>query len=271
MKAKVWMLGVALGLWSCAGPVREARAPSASVPHLKVMTYNVNYGLAGDPDTMAAIGECDCDVIFLQETTPRWEEALREGFGERYPHMGFVHSGGAGGMAVLSRRPFSEGEVLEPPDGGWFPAWRVVIDSPLGEVQVLQVHLRPPLSETGSVVSGYLSTPPVRRASMVAFTEVLDLLSATRPGLPTLIVGDFNEAEDGQAIGFLAERGLRSALPEFDPGAETWRWDTSVGEVTSRLDHIVYDPKLAPIQARVVKAGRSDHLPVVAVFERTDL
>ncbi len=48
-------------------------------------------------------------------------------------------------------------------------------------------------------------------------------------GLPTLFVGDFNESDGGRAIAFLAERGFRSALPEFAPGQTTWRWNTSLG------------------------------------------
>jgi endonuclease/exonuclease/phosphatase (EEP) superfamily protein YafD len=81
------------------------------------------------------------------------------------------------------------------------------------------------------------------------------------------VAGDFNEDRDGRAVGFLVARGMQSALPEFVPHAKTWRWDTSLGQVHSRLDHIVYNRQLVPTDAHVVDGGRSDHLPVVATFE----
>ena len=86
--------------------------------------------------------------------------------------------------------------------------------------------------------------------------------------LPTLVVGDFNEEEDGRAVAYLAraEWGMRSALPEFEPKQPTWRWPTSVGTLERRLDHIAYDVRLEPLSVEVLEAGRSDHLPVVGVF-----
>lgn len=39
-----------------------------------------------------------------------------------------------------------------------------------------------------------------------------------------------------------------------------------MGTIHHRLDHIVYDPRLEALSARVLGAGRSDHLPVVATF-----
>jgi len=228
------------------------------------MTYNVNFGLAGDTATLAAIDCPDCDVVFLQETTPTWEALLRETFSGSFPHMAFRHSGGAGGLAVLSKLPFTDADYLEPPPGGWFPAWRVVLETALGPVQVLQVHLRPPISDSGSLLKGYFTTSGVRTQSIERFTEALD------ESVPTLVVGDFNEDEDGDAVKLLLERGMGTALLEFAPDATTWRWDTAVGRISWALDHIVYDPRLTPLSAQVLERGRSDHLPVVAVFEKTN-
>ncbi len=264
-RPSVWfatLLTVVVGaLGGCAGAELKPRASDGQQPHLRVMTYNVNYGLAGDQDTLEAIAKGDCDVIFLQETTPAWESVLREAFEDTH-HMAFLHSSGAGGMAVLSKTPFEADQPLMPPKGGWFPAWRVTVDSPIGPVQVLQVHLRPAISDKGSVVSGYFTTGPIRKDSIETFVESLE------DDMPTLIVGDFNENEGGAAVSFLRERGLVSVLPQFAPEADTWRWTTSVGQVHSRLDHIVYDPALVPLNAEVLQAGRSDHLPVIAVFEK---
>lgn len=227
------------------------------------MTYNVNFGLGGDPRTLAAIRRAGAELVFLQETTPAWERALRRQLGDDYPHMAFRHFGGAGGLAVLSKHPFRDGGYIANLEG-WFPAWRVIVRSPVGPLQVLQVHLRPPVSDGGSVLSGYFSTRGTRLKEIARFARRLN----TR--LPTLVLGDFNEDAGGRAIAHLKSKGMRSVLDEYQPDATTWRWTTSMGiEVTHTLDHIVYSEQLRPLDARVIHAGRSDHLPVVAIFERS--
>jgi endonuclease/exonuclease/phosphatase (EEP) superfamily protein YafD len=79
------------------------------------------------------------------------------------------------------------------------------------------------------------------------------------------VVGDFNEGERGLAIAYLQRRGFTSALGEFG-SQPTWRWPTSIGTVSAELDHIVHSRRLEPLSVKVVTAGRSDHLPVVARF-----
>lgn len=256
-----------IGSVACSsGPGRTARAPSPNQKTLSVMTYNVNYGLAGDESTLAAIDGQHADLVLLQETTPAWEVVLGEHLGARYPFMKFRHCCGAGGMAVLSRFPFRERDYLYPPEGGWFPAWIFEVDAPIGTLQVMNVHLRPQIGDSGpnviGVASGMIRTPAIREG------EISDYFPHLRPKVPTLIAGDFNESEDGDALDYLDERGFRSTLPEFSED-DTWHWNMSViGTVSRRFDHIVYGPGLEPLSARVIQAGASDHLPVVAIFER---
>lgn len=253
-----WLVVATAG--ACATPERTSREPAPGEPHVSILTYNVNYGLAGDPAAVAAIREADADIVCLQETTPAWEAHLRRALADRYPHSGFRHSRGAGGLGFLAKRPFAERAFI-PPTAGWFPAWLVRAETPLGPLDVLNVHLRPPLTENGSIVPGYLATPAVRER------EVEALLPHLAPDVPAVLAGDFNEDEDGDALERLALAGFRSALPEHDAGADTWRWATSLGELSLRLDHVVYDARrLEPLSARVVRAGRSDHFPVHAVL-----
>lgn len=249
-----------LVLAGCAHPPRVARAPNAQEPSLEVMTFNVNFGIPGDARTLALISESTAGLIVLQETTPEWELAGRAVLTKRWPYQRWVHSAGAGGLAVLSTRPFTA-TVLEN-QRGWFPALQVVAESALGPVQVLAVHLRPPVSDSGSFVSGYLTTSPLRRDELSAF------LTALQPGLPTLVAGDFNEGTSGAAVSALHGRGFRSVLPEFEPDAKTWGWTVGSIQLSAQLDHIAASAELEPLNAKVVKGGRSDHQPVVATFVR---
>jgi endonuclease/exonuclease/phosphatase (EEP) superfamily protein YafD len=249
----------------CAShPARPAVAPRADQPHVSVMTFNVNFALAEDETTVEAVAQtgAGADVIFLQETTPQWEAALRPRLSASHPHIEFRHNEGAGGLAVLSRLPVKQFEVLPAVD--WFPAARVVLDTAFGPLQVLSVHLRPPISDRGSAVSGYFVTPPVRRQEIETFAAALD------PDIATLVVGDFNENDGGRALRWLRGRGMRSALPQFQPDAQTWRWQVGLITLRGRYDHMLYDPRLEPLSVQVRRTGRSDHLPVVGVFALAD-
>lgn len=250
---------------ACDKPTRTARH-AAGEATLKVMSFNVNFG-GPDTTSIAAIANADADLVLLQETTSDWEQEIRKNLSKRYPHMAFRHCCGAGGLAILSKDMIDKGSYFKAKEiaGSWFPAWRHVVQTPLGRVQVLNLHLRPQISRGGSVIRGYFTTPTVRRKEIDAHFEQLD------DSIPTIIAGDFNENKNGKAIVFLRKRGLRSALPEFSPSADTWRWKTSIGSVHSQLDHITYDPRLEPINALVLKEGRSDHWPVVATFVRSKL
>ena len=246
-------------LSGCFHATRTARVPALDEPTLAVAAYNVNYGLAGDEETLAAIGATEADVIFLEATNAEWERAIRRAHARTWPYQTYLHAEAAGGMAVLSKRPFDAREVL-PNENGWFSALRVVTRTPLGPLQALVVHLHPPVSESGDWVKGYLSTGPVRRA------ELQSWLPSLERGMPTVVVGDFNEGTRGEAVRWLEAQGLRTALPEFRPREKTWQWPVGPLLLSAQLDHVAYDARLDPIDARVLRAGRSDHFPVIARF-----
>ena len=63
------------------------------------------------------------------------------------------------------------------------------------------------------------------------------------------------------------KRAFAVVVAEFHPRAKTWRWKVLFVNVRQTLDHIFYDHRLTPLDAWVHEGGRSDHLPVVAIFE----
>ena len=226
----------------------------------RVMTYNVQYTSRDHAPTLDAIAAGDADLVLLQEASPTWAREVARRFADRYPHLRFHHTGhGAGDLGVLSRVPVVADQLLPPVPGGWFPAQRLVVETVLGPVQVLHLHLRPML-DGGDPVRGFLTTPPIRRREIETFWPALD------DGLPTLVAGDLNEEHaTGRAIAFLVEQGLR----RVDPGAlATWEfrgaWRGNDVHLRLHLDHILVDPRLAAAHAAVLDAGASDHRPVLA-------
>jgi len=150
--------------------------------------------------------------------------------------------------------------VEELPRVDWFPAARAVLETPIGPLQVLNVHLRPPRTIGGSYLVGHVSTPTVREDEIRSYATALDAK------LCTLVVGDFNEGDHGRAVRWLEALGFRNALPQFEPRANTWRWPIGFITLKASYDHILYDQALELQSAEVRNRGRSDHLPVIGVF-----
>ena len=165
-------------------------------------------------------------------------------------------------MGVLSRYPIVA--VVELPSvGGPFFAWRVVVDTPAGRIQILNLHLRPPMSNGGSWVVGYGSTRETGEQEIAWHMERLD------PALPTLIVGDFDEAVRWPHES-VAPPQLHRPIAQFAGTRQTWQWPVGSLMLRFQLDHILYDARLLAVAGGIVDAGNSDHKPVWADLERVD-
>ncbi|HEY4180175.1 MAG TPA: endonuclease/exonuclease/phosphatase family protein [Kofleriaceae bacterium] len=230
---------------------------------LRLVTYNVNYANPDVAGAVAALAETDADVILLQEVTDAWKGPLKK-LATTYPYQSFhIQGRRAGGLAVISKQPIKADELWSPPTGGYFPAERLLVETPLGSVQILHVHLRPNI-DNGSWFVGYSTTPPVRKKEIETYWAKIDT------SLPTIVAGDFNELPDGLAVKFLAEHGL-ARVPTTGP--TTWHYEREVnGKNVSLLsmdiDHVVVDDKFTVATAEVLDKGASDHRPVVVTLER---
>jgi endonuclease/exonuclease/phosphatase (EEP) superfamily protein YafD len=237
-----------------------SRAEAA--PGLRLMTYNLNYGNPRPDTSLAAIEREDADVVLLQEITSAWKQAIEQRLARRYPHRiyRFQGAGGAGGLAALSKHRISSEELWGPPSGtgAWFPAQRLVVEAPIGPVQILNVHLRPALM-SGSWIKGFLETPPIRRKEIEAHWKKIDAQ------LPTVVAGDFNEDPTGLAVDFLQQRGLTRVSTT---GPTTWHYETGPGTdlLTLDIDHVMIDGRIASHGGRVLDEGTSDHRPVVVTI-----
>jgi endonuclease/exonuclease/phosphatase (EEP) superfamily protein YafD len=242
---------------SCARvrPVEQAVAPS-----MRLLTYNLDKDSANREAALAVIDQADPDVIFFQEASAEWQQLLTSKLRSRYPHVSFNRPKiGYDGIGMMSKFPIVEERLLDKTGGGWFPSQLLVLETPVGRVQFLNVHLRPPSSDTGNKVVGYLTTGGVRRK------EIEGLFGQLRPVGPTIVVGDFNEGDGGQAVEWLKAKRLTDALPEFDRQASTWQGQYLGMRLTDRPDHVMYSAELRCFEARVIPEIASDHDPVLAV------
>lgn len=243
---------------------RPAHADTATKSSLRLMTFNVNFGNPDPDDALAAIEKADVDIVLLQEITAEWKKLLAKRFAKQYPHQVFrIHTRAAGGLAVLSKQSIKTEEVLASPLHGWFPAQRLVVDSTLGSLQILNVHLRPAV-DGGSWIKGFMTTPPLRRKEIETYWKKL-----TTSGVHTVVAGDFNEDPTGTAVAFLENNKLARVVTS---GPTTWRYHVtsaagSSDVLTLDIDHVMLSNKLTATASEVIDAGASDHRPVVVTIE----
>lgn len=237
-------------------------APEPADRALTLMSYNLNFANPDPRATLDAIASAAPDVVLLQEVDQAWEDALVARFSRSYPYRRFhLHATRPpGGIAVLSKYPLAVDAMLAPPRGAWFPAERLVVTGPFGEVQVLNVHLRP--AHDGTWIHGYLTTPPIRLREVEAYWPKL------APELPTVIAGDFNEEPTGSAVSALGHHGL-VRVPTAGP--TTWHYEQQLGGkrvslLSLDIDHVLVDDRLTARDAHVLDAGASDHRPVVVTL-----
>lgn len=255
---RILLAGLTLVAAGC-GVSKPVANASPAAPHIKVLTYNVNWLCAKPTAVRDYLTSSGADVICLQETHPKWENELKR-LAPTYPHSHFVDSNGAGGTAILSKYPLHDIKVL-PGRKGWFPALTACADTPIGTVRFLNVHLHPPVSEKGSpTVSAYWSTPTLRLDEIKGFMDAIDEV------YPVVVLGDFNDEPGSDAVKYVQGKGYANALKTFAPSANTWSWQVGVVTLNKCYDHILCHGKLLCTAAKVTSVRASDHEPVEAVL-----
>jgi len=227
---------------------------------ITLLTYNVNFGRT-DPGVVKILDTLDADIVCLQETTPDWENLLRKNMSQKYSHILFKHCCRAGGLAVLSKFAIKKDTYISN-DIGWFPGWWLLFDTPLGEIQVLNLHLKPGINEKGK--AGFLARE-FFKAQKLHIKELTLFMTYLNPDIPALILGDLNENDKSRAMKWLRKKmGYTDALRLFDKNSRTWEW----GILRGRYDHILFDNTLKCTHTKVYHQGVSDHFPVVGSFRK---
>jgi endonuclease/exonuclease/phosphatase (EEP) superfamily protein YafD len=264
MRSLLLLILLIFGGAACHHPPRRPEAPPQK--HFSLLTYNINWGGPGGATTAEIIKTSGAEIVCLQETTPEWERFLRSELRTGYPFAEFRNSKGrmGGGLAFLSKVPAREVAYI-PSNTGWFDGWIMQFETAIGPVQVLNVHLRPPISDKGSWVSGYFTTSKDRLKELARF------YSQRVNGMPLIVAGDFNDSARSEPIRWLESKGLINALPQFDRSTPTWHWRYHGITLSRRMDQIIYSPQFHCSAARVVQAGESDHFPIETVLGKSPL
>jgi len=248
--------GIALGYESLIGFSVKIPRPAFS-GRVSVLSYNVQTTREPSEDTVRVIREADVDVVCLQEASSAWHHFLWPRLRDKYParlHRDF--RGGYGGLAFYSKYPLRDVRFLPPPPNAWYPAWIVEAETPAGLIQIANLHFRALIADRGGRALGYFTIPRTHRGEADAILDVLT------PGIPTLLVGDFNGNENDPGVWRAERAGFIDVLPQFDRTTPTWFGRLWKLPISARPDHILCSPNFRATSARVLDCGGSDHCPV---------
>lgn len=236
----------------------EPPAPTpAGGERLRVLTLNVltqNYYTNRVERFFRRAG---ADVLVLQELTPYWGEQL-ESLRDLYPHVWPALTPFTGEIAILSRHPIAEAEVLPAPPGTVAGPHnrpvRAVLQVGKARVALYGVHPDTPRS-------------PEQWRRRNAQLRWLAVEIQARGAEPRIVAGDFNTPPWSPHLAdFLRATGLRDASgggprrPTRQPRllAPYLSW------LGAPVDHLLVSAGVAVEAFAVGRDVWSDHLPVIA-------
>lgn len=228
------------------------------------MAYNVLYDSAEIEKSLDAIERADADVLCLRELSTKFTRAFEKRLAKKYPHRSMrPQKSGTWGVGIASRFKLSHAVVFEEQPHR-LPAMEARVATSQGSVLVACLHLFPPVGKHRKS-DGFFETMEKNADLRRKQSEHMVARYAAVKG-PILIVGDLNEAPDGQAVRNFEKAGFRRScrIPNQECGP-TFPGATSVLPAVFEIDHIL-GRGVEFRAARVIREGGSDHYPVYATF-----
>lgn len=232
---------------SGAVPLAWARTPPpACGPSFTVVSANLLM-VHPDPDALAAeLRAFDADVYLFQEYSARWEAELRGLRRHRFVNV----QDDSFGTAIYSRFPLRDAQTI---GLGRVLQATAFVDTPLGPVEVLDVHTLPPRS---------LAYLPIHREGL---RDVEGWIRTARGD--ALVAGDFNAGPSSSLFRRLRDVADDAwALGGTGPG---YTWPNGVFPLPpARLDHVLVSKALTVATVEVGTGIGSDHRPIHATIAR---
>ncbi|MGM0575115.1 MAG: endonuclease/exonuclease/phosphatase family protein [Myxococcota bacterium] len=227
--------------WSAAeAPAAEPpRGQRLRIVYLNVQQPNRDHGQVAD-----YLREAEPDVVVLAEVDGPWVRALGSEL-DGWPHRAVHERVDCFGLAVFSRVPLRDNQIVATPAEVKARWLRVSLDVEGPDLTLVGLHALPPLGEEW--VEG-------TRA-------LLGSLSARRADLAerAVVCGDFNLTPwSADYRRFVEETSLREV-----GASPRGTWPSSVPLLRLPIDHCLTSPDLTVVGLRVGPHVGSDHRPIV--------
>lgn len=242
-------IGTTLGIpaYSGFGQVHAAIHPKdEAAPVYRLLQMNLRFDNAEPGKVLSMIGRIKPDVITLDEVSEMWAQKLHL-LSSAYPHrIVCTIRNNAGGVAILSLRPFGTERAPRCIDGGTFAIANVDFGGRLVEVGALHLHWPWPFDQSDQIDG--LAAP-------------LGEMAAT-----AILAGDLNATPWSAAARRVAEAGAFQPVRLAGP---TWlyrRLPETLRFAGLPIDQIFAKGDVTVHSARTLEAAGSDHLPVLVEF-----
>jgi endonuclease/exonuclease/phosphatase family metal-dependent hydrolase len=268
VRVALWRALIALAcvaVAACSTIPRESidgrrKCPEDS-PTIKIGTYNVFVGTRNLEETATVIRAMNADVVALQEVLPLAAQTLDREFSREYRYRYFSR-----GLGLMSRLPLRNirSERSERGINGFVFA---EVEVGARRLQFANVHLDPLRLWT---IGGIVTLPyqlccghrQIQRA------EVAQIAAHLRPGIPTIVAGDFNNTDDHaieefQRMGYVDTFAAMASKPD---GVSTLHVRLFGLRFGRRIDFILHDKQFGTLDSHLVSGRPSDHDAVVSVL-----
>jgi endonuclease/exonuclease/phosphatase (EEP) superfamily protein YafD len=242
-----------LALAACVMPrwVADARTgPAAGGPALRVLSVNMLIGGADPATVVELVRAQQVDLVAFQEFTAEGQTALEAaGLCDLLPNRIAYPVSGAGGSALYSRFPLTDGGVRVQPSG--FRQARATLTVPgAAPIEVESVHPAAPTG-VGARWRADLAEQP----------------AATPTGPIRLLLGDFNATLDHPRLRRLIGTGYRDAGDAVGAGYQhTWPYDERWYIPAVTIDHVLADRRVGVERVTAYRMPNSDHRSLFAAL-----
>jgi len=256
LRAVLWAL-VAGGicLLGPARPVLPLRRPEPPPGKtVRIVTWNIHDQLRHIPEIRSVLEGLHPDIVCLQEANAR-------DFRECWPGADAAQ---ADSLLTLTRGKIERHHDIRLERSGHYirPLLEAEITLDGKRVNVLNIHLysfqlaaalkNPTREKARRVTQGAIEMRTLQIEKVTGW-----LASQTTPAF---VAGDFNTPPRGRLYGRLTD----AATDAFAAAGEGFGWTFPHSHPVLRIDYIWLTPDVKAVHCRPLRAGPSDHLPVVA-------
>ena len=225
-------------------------AQNASNVSRSVRIFNANL-FASNATPQGIIDELlasDADCVTLQELSPRWQRLLeQQGVFDRYPHKMMLPVSNNFGLALLSKTPLEDEQIV----------FTEGVPVMLATVRVDEAPLR---------ICVWHPVPPAGLTIWRTWTRQYAWLFETIKDIsqPLVIVGDFNATQYSQQLQRLEAAEFCSAHKLCGRGTSTTYPNGNPPFMPIRIDHLFLSPGVTCLDIREGIGLGSDHRPLIA-------
>lgn len=216
---------------------------SGSAERLRVLSVNVLTRNRQYDRCRKMISASDADLVLCLEVNDDWGRELRL-LGEDYPHQHFIERDDNFGIAVLSRFPWSQLDLVS-------------LDSPVPSVQFVARH-----AGCDFTFIGTHPPPPGRSSSAVRNRQLRNLAQLVSTlEVPVIVAGDLNITPWSPHFSDLAKTsGLSDARNGF--GIQP-TWPSRLGSLGIPIDYVLVSKEIQVLRCEATASFGSDHRGVL--------